>query len=214
HVAESTSITHGARRSNMSLAAASERIRAMEEALGIPLLERNRRGVELTPAGSVLAQHAHAVLQQLELMRGELSDYAKGLRGRIRLLSNTIGLFEYLPKALAAFLPAYPHVDVDLEERTSREVVRAIAAGRADIGIIGGPVDPGSDLETFPFAESRLVLAVPRAHPLGRARRTNFRVALEHDFVGLGANSVLQAYVEQQAQRAGSRLKVRVRLSS
>lgn len=49
HVAEAASITHGAMRANMALASASERIRDMEEALGAPLLERKRRGVQLTP---------------------------------------------------------------------------------------------------------------------------------------------------------------------
>jgi DNA-binding transcriptional LysR family regulator len=52
HVAEAASITHGATRSNMSLASASERIRDMEGTLGAPLLERKRRGVRLTPEGS------------------------------------------------------------------------------------------------------------------------------------------------------------------
>jgi molybdate transport repressor ModE-like protein len=214
HVAEAASITHGARSSNMSLASASERIRAMEEALGAPLLERKRRGVELTPAGSVLVQHAQLVMQQLEQMRGELNSYAKGLRGHVRLLSNTVGMLEYLPAALAAFLSAHPNVDVDLEERPSREIARAIAAGQADIGIVAGTVDPGAELETFPFAENLLVLVVPRGHALGRQRKISFSLALEHDFVGLGAGSALQEYVNQQAQRAARRLKVRVRLSS
>jgi molybdate transport repressor ModE-like protein len=214
HVAEAASITHGARRSNMSLAAASERIRAMEEALGAPLLERKRRGVELTAAGSVLVQHARLVMQQLEQMRGELDGYAKGLRGHVRLLSNTVGMLEYLPAALAAFLSAHPNVDVDLDERPSREIVQAIAAGRADIGIVAGALDPAAELETFHFAENLLVLVVPRGHTLGRHRKVSFGLALEHDFVGLGAGSALQDYVNQQAQRAARRLKVRVRLAS
>ena len=214
HVAEAASITHGARSSNMSLASASERIRAMEEALGVPLLERKRRGVELTPAGSVIVQHAQLVLQQLEQMRGELGGYAKGLRGHVRLLSNTVGMLEYLPAALAAFLSAHPNVDIDLEERPSREIVRAIATGRADIGIVAGAVDLAAELETFPFAENILVLVVPRGHVLGRQRKISFNLALQHDFVGLGAGSALQEYVNQQAQRAAQRLKVRVRVSS
>jgi molybdate transport repressor ModE-like protein len=214
HVAEAGSITHGARSSNMTLASASERIRAMEEALGAPLLARKRRGVELTPVGSVLVQHAQRVTQQLEQMRGELSSYAKGLRGHVRLLSNTVGMLEYLPAALAAFLSANPNVDVDLEERPSQEIVRAIAAGRADIGIIAGTVDPAAELETFPFAENLLVLVVPRGHVLSGRRKISFSLALQHDFVGLGAGSALQEYVNQQAQRAAQRLKVRVRLSS
>src|ERR1700688_5175842 len=85
HVAEAASITHGASRSNMALASASERIRAMEDALGAPLLERRRRGVRLTPAGSALLQHAQIITRQFERMRGELTQYAAGLRGRIRL---------------------------------------------------------------------------------------------------------------------------------
>jgi molybdate transport repressor ModE-like protein len=214
YVAESGSITHGARSANMTLASASERIRAMEEALGAPLLTRKCRGVELTPVGSVLVQHAQRVTQQLEQMRGELSSYAKGLRGHVRLLSNTVGMLEYLPAALAAFLSANPNVDVDLEERPSRGIMRTIAAGRADVGIVAGNVDPTAELETFPFAENLLVLVVPRGHVLSRRRKVSFSLALQHDFGGLGAGSALQEYVNEQAQRAAQRLRVRVRLSS
>jgi molybdate transport repressor ModE-like protein len=81
HVAEAGSITHGAVRANMTLASASERIRAMEDALSAPLLERKRRGVQLTSAGRVLLHHAWVVTQQLEQMRGELANFGKGLRG-------------------------------------------------------------------------------------------------------------------------------------
>ena len=79
-VAEAGSITHGATRANMTLASASERVRAMEEALGAPLLERHRRGVQLTSAGRVLLHHAWIVTQQLEQMRGDLENFGTGLR--------------------------------------------------------------------------------------------------------------------------------------
>src|SRR4029079_19517540 len=142
HVAEAGSITHGARRSNMTLASASERIRAMEDTLGSSLLVRKRRGVEPTGAGAVLLQHAAAVLQQLEQMRGELGGYAKGLRGRVRLYANTVGILEYLPATLAKFPSQHTHIDIDPEEHPSQEIVRAVAVGRADIGIVAGSVDP------------------------------------------------------------------------
>jgi len=215
YVAEAGSITHGARRSHLSLPAASERVRAMESEMGTALFERKRRGVELTPAGSVVVQCAADVVQQLEQLQGELGRYAKGMRVRVRLWSNTVGLLEYLPKPLSRYLAAFKHVDVDLEERPTRDIVQAITLGRADLGIIGGPLGAdASDLETFPFAKNRLVLIVPRGHPLARLRSTGFAAALEFEFVGLGANHVFQSYVEQQAHLAGRRLRVRVRLGA
>jgi molybdate transport repressor ModE-like protein len=214
HIAEEASITHGARRSNMSLAAASERVRAMEDAFGARLFERKRRGVELTTAGAVLSHHARAIMRQLEQMRGELAGFASGLRGRIRVLTSTIGMFEHLPTALSAFLAANPHVDIDLEERRRYDMMRDVAAGRADIAIIPGALDPAAELESFPFAENRIVLIAPRHHPLGPAGATTFNEALDYEFIGLDAHRGLQAVLDEQAQLIGRQVKVRVRLSS
>ena len=212
HVAEAGSITHGAVRANMTLASASERIRAMEDALSAPLLERKRRGVQLTSAGRVLLHHAWVVTQQLEQMRGELANFGKGLRGHVRLLSN-IGSMEFLPAPLAAFLSAHPNIDVDLEHHGSGEIVRDIAAGRGDIGIVGETVDPAAELENFPFAEIRLVLVTPLRHPLSRRRKIAFREALDREFVGFAAGSPMQDLLNYHAFRAGHRLKLRIRLN-
>jgi len=212
HVAEAGSITHGAVRANMTLASASERIRAMEDALSAPLLERKRRGVQLTSAGRVLLHHAWVVTQQLEQMRGDLANFGKGLRGHVRLLSN-IGSMEFLPAPLAAFLSAHPNTDVDLEHHGSGEIVRAIAAGRGDIGIVGETVDPAAELENFAFAEIRLVLVTPLRHPLSRRRKIAFREALDREFVGFAAGSPMQDLLNYHAFRAGRRLKLRIRLN-
>src|SRR5689334_14505960 len=87
-VVERGSLTQGAQAMHLALASVSERIAGMEAALGAPLLERNRRGVQATPAGVVLMRHARAILDQVEQMRGEMRPYATGLKGRIRLMSN------------------------------------------------------------------------------------------------------------------------------
>ncbi|HUN47030.1 MAG TPA: LysR substrate-binding domain-containing protein [Stellaceae bacterium] len=210
-VAEAASITHGASRAHMALASASARIRGMEEALGVPLLERGRRGVALTPAGRALLHHARLVLQQMERLRGELGDYAQGLRGHVRLLSNTAALSEFLPEALAAFLVAHPNIDVDLEERPSDEIADALREGVADAGIVSDAVDLAG-LETARFRTDRLVLVVPSGHPLARRRQLAFRDVVGRDFVGLSPGSALQDYLARHAQRLGRRLKLRVRL--
>lgn len=214
HVAEAASITQGASRANMALASASERIRAMEEALGVALLERKRRGVQLTPAGSALERHARIVMQNLEEMRGDLNNFAQGLRCRVHVLANTVATVEFLPPALALFLAAHPNIDVDLEQRHSREVIRAVAEGVADIGIIAEAVDPAEELEIFPFAEDRLVLVTPRQHPLGGRREIAFHETLDHDFVGFVAGTALQETLDHHAARSARRLKLRVRLNN
>ncbi|WP_343547252.1 LysR substrate-binding domain-containing protein [Ralstonia sp.] len=213
HTAEAGSITAGAERAHLTLASASARIRGMEDTLGVPLLTRNRRGVETTAAGRTLVHHARVVLQQMDRMRGELGEYARGLKGYVRLLSNTAAMTEFLPETLSAFLAAHPEVDIDLEELVSHEIVEAIAQGRADIGIVNDAVDL-SGLETFPFRHDRLVLVTARDHPLAERRELTFVETLQEDFVGLTGDNALQAYLAGHAARAGHRLKYRVRLRS
>src|SRR5215213_3950009 len=213
HVVEAGSITHGAERSHLALAAASTRIRNMEDALGATLLVRGRQGVTPTQAGRTLLQHARTILRQTERLREDLSAYAGGLAGQIRVLSNTNALTEFLPEALSSFLSAHPHVSVDLEERLSDEIVGLIAEGVADLGIIAGTVDAGS-LETFPFRRDRFVLVVARDHPLAERSKIAFAQVLEHDFVGLDRASALQRFLADKAVRAGQPLRLRVQLRS
>lgn len=213
HVAESASITLGANRANMALASASARIRGMEDTLGIALLERGRRGVRVTPAGRALLHHARVILQQTERMRGELGDYALGLKGHVRLLTNTSALSEFLPEMLSAFLTAYPNIDIDIEEQPSYEMVDAISHGLADAGICSDAVDT-SDLETFPFGVDRLVLIAPRDHPFTARRSVAFHEVLDEALVGMSYSSALQQYLGHQAAKLGRRPKLRVRVNS
>src|SRR5437667_7250879 len=114
-VADQRSITRGADRAHLALASASARIKGLEEALGVALLRRGRRGVELTAAGESLLDHARVVMHNVEALRGDLASFAGGARASVHLLANTSGLSEYLPKALAAFLAAHPRISIDVE---------------------------------------------------------------------------------------------------
>ena len=213
HVIEAGSITHGAERAHLALAAASTRIRNMEEALGVVLLRRGRQGVTPTQAGRTLLQHARAILRQAERLHEDLGAYGGGLAGQIRVLSNTNALTEFLPEALSSFLAAHPNVSVDLEERLSDEIVGLIAEGVADLGIVAGTVDAGA-LETYPFRRDRFVLVVSRSNPLGQRDKIGFEEVLDHDFVGLDRASALQRFLAGKAVRIGRPLRLRVQLRS
>jgi DNA-binding transcriptional LysR family regulator len=213
HVVEAGSITAGADRMHLAVAAASTRIRNMEIELGTALLNRERQGVQPTPAGRTLMHHARLLLQQAERMRGELGEYADGLKGHVRLLSNTNALTEFLPEPLSNFLTAHPQVNIDLEERLSDEIVAAVADGKADIGIVAGTEDV-TGLEVFPFRVDRFVLVTAPAHALASTGAVAFADALDFDFVGLERMSSLQRFLSDKAERMGRRLKLRVQLRS
>jgi DNA-binding transcriptional LysR family regulator len=213
HVVEAGSITRGAQRAHLALAAASTRIRQMEDTLGAALLSRSRAGVTPTQAGRTLLQHARIMLAQAERLREDLGAYAGGLAGQVRVLSNTNALTEFLPDTLSSFLAAHPHVSVDLEERLSDEIVGLIAEGVADIGIVAGTVDPGR-LTTYPFRSDRFVLVVARDHALARRDRIGFAEVLDHDFVGLDRASALQRFLADKAARTGRSLRLRIQLRS
>jgi len=213
HVVEAGSITAGAARAHLALAAASTRIRQMEEALGAPLLVRGRQGIAPTPAGRTLLQHARTILAQAQRLRDDLSAYAGGLSGQVKILSNTNALTEFLPETLSAFLASHPQVSIDLEERLSDEIVGLIAEGIGDIGIVAGTVDAGP-LVTFPFRSDRFVLVVAAAHPLARRKAVAFADVIELDFVGLDRASAIQRFLADKASRAGRPLRLRIQLRS
>lgn len=199
------------RHAHIALAAASTRIRNLESTLGVTLLSREPRGIKLTPAGHTLAHYARVVFRQIENLRGEFEEYTGGFKGQVRVFSSSIALNEFLPQSLSSFLIEYPGVSIEVEERRSHEIIRAVAEGVAHIGIVGEPVNVAG-LETFPFHTYRLVLIAPRNHPVTRRRRVSFSEALGYDFVGLTEASTLEQFLAYQASRLGLRPRIRVRL--
>jgi molybdate transport repressor ModE-like protein len=212
-ISETGSITAGAERAHMALASASARVCGMEETLGVQLLARNRRGVQPTPAGQALIHHARMVLEQVERMKGELTEFARGLKGHVRLMASSTALSEFLPESLGAFLALNPNVDVDLEERTSYEIARAVAEGRADLGIMADTVDPGG-LEVFPLHADQMMVVTYRGHPFGARPSVSFVELLDEPLVGMGAGSALYDVLAGYAMRLGRRPNYRVRLRS
>jgi DNA-binding transcriptional LysR family regulator len=212
-VVEAGTITRGAERSALALAAASTRLRAMEDVVGAPLLTRSRQGVSLTAAGATLLKHARLMLGQSARLREELGVYAGGAAGHVRLLANTNASTEFLPEALSAFLAAHPQVTVDLEERLSDEIVALIAEGVGDIGIVAGTVDMGR-LQTFPFRSDRFVVVTAAGHALADRDKVAFADVLGFDFVGLDRTSALQRFLTAKATPLGQALRLRVQLRS
>ena len=210
-VADSGSITHGAMRSHLALASASARIKGLETDLGVALVRRRRRGIELTAAGESLCDHARTIMHQVAMMQGDIAAFASGIKASVHLLANTSGLSEHLPKALAVFLRDYPEISLDVEERESADIVGAIAGGAADLGFAAEHALP-EHFERFTFGEDRLMLVAPKRSEFSGRRQIDFIEAGDRDFVGLTNATALAVHIAKHAARLGVRLHVRARL--
>ena len=213
-VCERGSIGKTAETEFMAPSAVSKRLSDLEAAVGTPLLMRHARGVTATPAGQSLLHHARSILFSLDKMQGELSEYADGVRGHVRVHANISATVQFLPEDLGAFIRHHDAIKIDLEEHLSTEVLRAVQEGAADLGICHvGEDDLGHGLQTLPYRQDQLVLIVPAHHPLAEHADLPFSDSLEWDHVGLHANSSIYRVMHTAAVVAGRNIRLRIRVT-
>lgn len=211
-IAEAGNLTRGAARVFLSPPAASARIKILEEDLGAHLLYRGNKGVTLTGAGETVLRHAYAILRQIAHLEDDLSgDPAAG--GHVRIFANTTAVTEFLPEVLARFLADRPGVTIDLQEHLTRGIVRAVAGGTADLGIVSGEIDV-TGIEARPFSTDRLVLVAAEGHPIAQAERMAFADTLGHEHVGLHEGSTLLAFLRSLIEQGGYDRALRLQVRS
>jgi DNA-binding transcriptional LysR family regulator len=212
NVADANNLSRGADRSCISVPAASVRIKNLEDRLGTKLLYRTGHGVTLTASGQAFVHHARLVLLQIEHLRNDLQEYAQGVKGHVRVHANTTAI-EFLPATLGKFLAAHPNVSIELRERLSHDILRAVIEGMADIGIVAGNVR-ADGVEILPYREHRLVVATPANHPIGSLDTAIFEETLDYEFVGLQAQSSFHLFLLRTADSVNKTLKIRVQMGN
>jgi len=207
------SLSAAARTSHLALAAASRRLRELEDAVGEPLFERHGRGLLPTGAGRVFARHALEVLQAMEQMGSELADLRRGITRHIRLAASTAAINQFLPPLLARHAREARHVHVELEEQVSSGVVTALREGRADLGVFVEGVDT-EGLECQLFRHDELVLVLPARHRLNGRGAIPFAAGLDEDWISLAEGAALLQKQHEAAHAAGRPLKLRMQVRS
>lgn len=213
NIGDASSLTRGAEKSHLSLPAASNRVKNLEEHFGTRLFNRNSQGVTLTPSGEAFLRHARKVLRQIEQLRGDIHEYSKGIKGQIRMVANTTAMNEFMPNVLSRYLATHPEVTVDLRERLSYLVIKAVADGTADIGIVAGNLS-SAELQYLPYRRDRLVLVTPVNHPLAERDEVSFNETLGYEYVGLSEWSAIHAFLIQAADNLGYPFRFRVEVGS
>lgn len=212
-IAQSGSITKGAQECSLALSAASRRISELEETVGLALLDRSAKGVTLTQAGHAVMQHALRLFQGFEQFSNELGEYAKGIKGHVRLWANMSALTEFLPESLASFLREHPDIQVEVEEQISGDIVKALLDGIADIGVFADGT-PTAGLNTNVIGQDELVVVCSKSHALKSRKSISFEECLDYDFVGLNRGSSLLELTSRQAERLGKQMRLRIQVRS
>ncbi len=212
-VVDAGSLTAGAERFGISLAAASKRMAELEQHCGMPLLERGQRGVRATENGQTLHRHAIEVIARLEQLALAVDDFHTGATGHLRLWANPSAFGGFLPRVLADYAKQHPEVKIDLEDSLSEDAIRAVQKGVAELAVIGDNV-PCEGLETFICNVDDLVLLVPAGHALAQRQAVPLQQALDHDLVTLPRSASLTRKVIAAAESVGRTLRIRVQVRS
>jgi DNA-binding transcriptional LysR family regulator len=197
---------------HLALAAVSRRVAQLEYHYGVTLFVRTGRGVELTPAGQALLEHAKGILGQVNNARADIADFANGLRGSVRLHVCTSAISQFLPKDLAVFHDAYPDIRLEIREALSVDIVSAVRDGLADIGVIVGGPHPVS-LPTANYRRDRLAVVAPAGFAPGV---TSIRLAdiVQHEMVILEENTATTRMINAVALEEGLPVRLRVKVGS
>ncbi|MCX7222971.1 MAG: LysR substrate-binding domain-containing protein [Burkholderiales bacterium] len=208
NIGDASSLTRGAEKSHLSLPAASNRVKNLEDHFGTRLFNRNSQGVTLTPSGEAFLRHARLVLRQIDHLRGDIHEYSRGIKGQVRVLANTTAMTEFMPAVLSRYLASHPDVTVELRERLSYLVIKAVSEGSADIGIVAGR-PASSELEYLPYRKDRLVLVTAAHHAFADRAEVEFGETMRYEYVGLSEWSAIQA-----ADKLGHPFRFRVEVGS
>jgi DNA-binding transcriptional LysR family regulator len=211
--AQTENLTNAARECHLVLPAASRRIRELEVALGTKLFVRHSRGLKVTPAGKVFMRRGLSLLQELEGTIKELNDLDKGIVRHIHLFAGTAAISQFLPPLIAKYSKKYPEIQIDLEEQVSEQVVLALKAGKAEMGVfVEGSNTEGLDVQVFRADE--LVLIFPKGHHLTGKKPIAFSETLDEQWISLNPGAAMLNQQMSAASAIGKRINLRMQVNS
>ena len=177
-VAEELHFGRAAKRVHISQPPLSQQIRQLEEDLRVRLFYRTKRKVELTDAGRVFAGEARLILQQVERAAGLAADANRGKISQLVVGCSPVNSYVVV-NILRAFAKRHPEVHILVKSVVTSQQVGALLNGRIDVGFVTLPLD-GEGLVIETILREKLVVAMPKNHPLSARKRVPLR-ALAND---------------------------------
>lgn len=209
---EHGSITAAANACHTTQPTVSMQMKALSEAVGLPLYEQIGKRLYLTQAGEAVADSARRMEEELAHLEQSINAMQGHTRGRLRVAVASTAKY-FVPRMLGSFCRQYPEIDIAFEVLNRDGIVQRLRRNADDLYIMSIPPDD-QELERHAFLENPLVVIAPLGHPLAQATQVLRSELGQHQFVlreaGAGTRLACNAYFSQ----FGFQPKVRLELGS
>lgn len=211
-LAEERHLGHCSMRENIAASAITKRIHDLEDALGAKVFYRESQGFVLTPAGHAVERHVREMFDTLSRLRSDVSEFADGARGHVRLWANESCIVQFLARDISDFAREFPLVEVELHEDLTAGILRAVERGEADLGVIASFDDPATNLVTVPYRMEQLCAVVRTDHPLASQKAVSVDQLIEAGLIGFAENSALMQQIVRSTAQSGKPFALRHRV--
>lgn len=201
-VARHRSFTRASELLHITQPTISKMVKNLEEELGVTLLDRTSRHVQLTDAGEIVYARAQQIVTSMEEVATELGDLMHLHRGTVRIGIPPMVGAAFFPAVLSGFHARYPQIALRLHEDGSKKVEQRLEEGVLDLGIMVLPVDEAV-LESVPFAHEDLRLVVHPNHPLAGRSQAAVRELRAEAFILFREDFSLHDRIRRACQEAG-----------
>ncbi|MBE0448078.1 MAG: LysR family transcriptional regulator [Actinobacteria bacterium] len=197
-IVERGTFSAAARAMGVSQPAVSLQIQALEEFIGVDLLDRRTKRVQLTEAGKLFYPTALQIISQVDNVQHQLEELGESVKGRLSVGGSTIPGAYVMPKLLGRFKKEYPGVSVALKIGDTSEIAEQVISGELQAGLIGAKFGAGQ-LNARPFLHDELVFIAPTEHELAQTRSITLADLSRVDFImrerGSGTRQTIENYL-------------------
>lgn len=181
-VARQKSFTKAAQVLHVAQPSISRVIKTLENELGVTLLERAGRQIELTDAGQAVYNRAQAIVLDMENLTTELADVVGIRLGHVIIgLPPMVGA-RFFPTVISRFSKRYPEIQIKLVEDGSKQIEAHVSDGSLDLGVVARPLS-SDNFEEFYFVNELLQVVLDRDHPLAAAASIPLRMLRDQPFI-------------------------------
>ena len=195
-IAQERSVSKGAALNGLSQSAASQHLQELERELGVALLDRTTRPLEVTEAGDEYLAMCRDVLRRHDEFEASLDRLKNHVEGTVRIASiYSVGLSE-MSHLEQEFSRRYPYATLEIEYLRPEKVYEAVVTDRADLGLLSYP-EPSKEIMVLPWRKEEMVVAVSPYHELAQKTEVSPQDLADMDFVGFDAELPIRREVDR-----------------